>query len=268
MATSDDALQRIDSAIHEGEYETAVTLATRALREFPNDPDLHAAYGDALWSIGDVEAARGAFEAAVRMAPQAALLWADLARVRLALLVFDAAREAASRSLALEDNADAQDVLCRLAERDGDLKKADSLARRAHALDPETFPLPCRVSSADFRGMVSKAIDEIPERFQAALAEDVALIVEPVPALELLQTESPPLDPLLLGLYVGVPLTERDGSSGRPALPDRIYLFQHNLEHEAESRDELVEQIRITVFHEVGHYFGFSDEELDERDFG
>jgi predicted Zn-dependent protease with MMP-like domain len=71
-----------------------------------------------------------------------------------------------------------------------------------------------------------------------------------------------------LGLYVGVALPEREGSLSGPTLPDRIYLFQHNLEHEARDHQELVEQIRITLFHEVGHYFGFSDEDLEERDFG
>ena len=85
---------------------------------------------------------------------------------------------------------------------------------------------------------------------------------------EPLMTQSPPLDPRILGLYEGVALPDREGLAGRPALPDRIFLFQHNLEHEASTRAELVEQIRITVFHEVGHYFGFSDEDLEERDFG
>jgi len=269
MGTSaDDALQNIEAALQEGDYEQAVNLAAKAARRFPTDPDVQAAYGEALWSMDDVEAARAAFETAVQLAPQSGMLWADLANVRLALTEFEAAGEAATRSMTLEVNADALEILCRLAERDGDLKKADALARRAQKLDPEEFPLPHRVSEAEFHSLVAQAAAEIPEQFQNALAGEVALLLAPVPPLEVLRSESPPLDPLLLGLYEGVPLPERDGLSGRPALPDRIHLFQHNLEHVATSRDELIEQIRITVFHEVGHYFGFSDEELEERDFG
>ena len=96
----------------------------------------------------------------------------------------------------------------------------------------------------------------------------MAILVEPVPPLELLQMETPPLDPELLGLYDGTPLPDRDQPTTATSLPDRIYLFQSNLEHDADDRDDLVEQIRITLFHEIGHYFGFTDEEREERDFG
>jgi predicted Zn-dependent protease with MMP-like domain len=186
--------------------------------------------------------------------------------LRFGLLDFAGAREAAERARQLEEDPEALDVLCRLAERDGDLKAADRLARRAHALDAEGYPLPCRVDSDEFQRLVEAALAEIPERFRAALAGEVAILVRAVPPLDVLQGGTEPLDPELLGLYVGIPVTER--TSDHAALPDRIYLFQHNLEHAATSRSELVEQIRITVFHEVGHYFGFSDEELEERDFG
>jgi predicted Zn-dependent protease with MMP-like domain len=193
--------------------------------------------------------------------------WVALAQLQFQMADFDGARDAALRCLDIEPCADAVEVLSRLAERDGDVQRADELAERANTLDPECL-IPIRVSESEFQALVQKALDDIPERFRAALEGEVAIIVEPVPSAEILKAETPPMDPELLGLYVGTPLPERDQPTAVSPLPDRIYLFQRNLEHVADNRDDLVEQIRITLFHEVGHYFGFTDEELEKRDFG
>ena len=73
-----------------------------------------------------------------------------------------------------------------------------------------------RISEADFRDVVSEAIDRLPEEFRGALDGEVAILVEPVPSVEILKSEDPPWDPELLGLYVGVPLPEREVSSAAP----------------------------------------------------
>ncbi|UCE02658.1 MAG: metallopeptidase family protein [Candidatus Latescibacterota bacterium] len=263
-----ETLYAVDAALEAEEFERALSLADAGVREHPDDPDLHAAYAESLWALGDLADARGAYEEAVRLAPRAWELWADLARLLYELADFAASKRAAEHSAEIEASPEVFDLLCLLADREGDFERADACARRAHALAPKSFPLPVRLSAEEFSAAVREALDEIPERFQEALQNEVAILVEPVPALEILNLESPPLDPQLLGLYVGVPLPERKSATMRSDLPDRIYLFQRNLEHETTSRDELVEQIRITLFHEVGHYFGFSDEDLEERDFG
>jgi predicted Zn-dependent protease with MMP-like domain len=266
MASVDETLQAIDAALDSEDSEAALKLAVEAVQRFPSNPDVRAAYGEALWAMGDLDDARAAYREAVRLAPDAAGLWADLARLHWELNDFDAAAQAVSRSLELEEFPEGLDLQCRLAERDRDLERANALARRAHEIEPEDFPLPFRVSEKEFNALVAAALEDIPDRFRQAIDQDVAILVEPVPPVAVLRLEDPPFDPELLGLYVGVPLPER--SAAAPQLPDRIYLFQHNLEHAATTRHELVEQIRITVFHEVGHYFGFSDEELESRDFG
>lgn len=67
----------------------------------------------------------------------------------------------------------------------------------------------------------------------------------------------------LLGMYHGTPLTEREfGLDG--ILPDRVVIYQRNLEAMCETREEIVEQIRITVLHEVGHHFGLDEDDLAE----
>ncbi len=69
----------------------------------------------------------------------------------------------------------------------------------------------------------------------------------------------------LFGLYQGVPLTEREWNYGN-VLPDRIVIYQRPIEAAASSSEEIEEIVRDTVMHEIGHYFGFSDSELDEME--
>ena len=90
--------------------------------------------------------------------------------------------------------------------------------------------------------------------------------VEAVPAEAILLEEEPPFDPAILGLYRGIPLPERTSDSQRE--PDTIHLFLHNLERVTGSREELLREIAITVYHELGHFFGFDEEELEELDLG
>jgi predicted Zn-dependent protease with MMP-like domain len=113
-----------------------------------------------------------------------------------------------------------------------------------------------------FERLVTDALATIPRRFRAAMA-NLAIVVEDEPSPELLEEmEIGPPD-TLLGLYQGIPLTERPWDYGN-ALPDRILLFQGPLERESDDEDDLVVAIGETLIHEVGHYFGLSEEEIEE----
>jgi len=92
---------------------------------------------------------------------------------------------------------------------------------------------------------------------------NIAIVVEEEPPDDLLEEmEIEPPD-TLLGLYTGTPLTERHWDYGN-ALPDRILLFQGPHEREAADEDDLVVAIGETLIHEIGHYFGLSEEEIEE----
>jgi predicted Zn-dependent protease with MMP-like domain len=92
---------------------------------------------------------------------------------------------------------------------------------------------------------------------------NIAIVVEDEPSDELLdEMEIDPPD-TLFGLYQGTPLTERGWAFGN-ALPDRILLFQGPHERESEDEDDLIVSIGETLIHEVGHYFGMSEEEIEE----
>lgn len=268
MDDLDTSLDAISAALEEGEIERALQLARRAEKQFPDDPDVLLLLGDVLCETGELQPARDAYLAAMRAAPDDADVAASLAWTQYQLLQFEPARATAMRANEIHAHATATALLGRLAERDGKLEDADRFARRAHALDPEAYPLPCRVPEAELRTIVAEALDRLPDEFRAALDGEVAVLVEPVPSLETLAGTDPPWDPEILGLYVGVPLPEREGSSLGAKLPDIVYLFHHNLEHAAEDRAELRDQIAVTVYHEIGHYLGYDDDELDERGFG
>jgi predicted Zn-dependent protease with MMP-like domain len=113
-----------------------------------------------------------------------------------------------------------------------------------------------------FDALVADALAGIPSQFREALANlAISVESEPSPAL-LREMEIEPPD-TLLGLYQGTPLTERGASYGN-ALPDRILLFQGPLERASEDEDDLIVAIGETLIHEIGHYFGLSEEEIEE----
>lgn len=114
-----------------------------------------------------------------------------------------------------------------------------------------------------FRALVQEAIDTIPPRFKSEI-RNVAIVIEDRPTRELLaEMEMEPPD-TLLGLYQGIPLTERQWAHGN-VLPDRITLYQREIEEECEGdEDEIVVAIGETLIHELGHYFGLSEDEIME----
>ena len=113
-----------------------------------------------------------------------------------------------------------------------------------------------------FERLVADALASIPKRFRNARS-NLAIVVEDEPDRELLADMDIEPPDTLLGLYQGTPLTERHWDHGN-TLPDRILLFQGPLERESEDEDDLVVAIGETLIHEIGHYFGLSEEEIEE----
>ena len=123
-----------------------------------------------------------------------------------------------------------------------------------------------RVSKAEFAAIVQAALDALPDQFASAV-EDVSIEILDRPGPRQLARLGTKKAGLLLGLYTGVPRTMRSvEDSGR--LPDSIYLFQQNIEAVCDSGDELVEQVRVTLLHEIGHYFGLDEEDLERLGYG
>jgi predicted Zn-dependent protease with MMP-like domain len=117
-----------------------------------------------------------------------------------------------------------------------------------------------RVNRREFQELVRKALSDLPEEFARAV-ENVAVVVEEEPSAE--DLESVGLDPEhddLFGLYQGVPLPER--GMRYEALPDRIAIYRQPILWACDTREQVVAEVRTTVIHELGHYFGLPDSEL------
>ena len=113
------------------------------------------------------------------------------------------------------------------------------------------------VSAEEFDIAVGEALDGVPAEL-THLMDNVAVFVE----------DEPPADePNLLGWYEGTPLTER-GWSYSGVLPDRIVVFRGPLSRMCRTRSELVDEVRITVVHEIAHHFGIDDHRLHELGYG
>ena len=113
-------------------------------------------------------------------------------------------------------------------------------------------------SDDEFERIVSDALDSLPERF-AKLIENVAITIEDEPSEDDFENVEDD-DSELLGIYRGVSLPERMNES--PLLPDEIAIFSGPISRVARSRKEAIEEVRETVIHEIGHYFGLGDDEL------
>jgi len=109
------------------------------------------------------------------------------------------------------------------------------------------------VTQDDFEALVAAALDEIPPELGREI-ENVAVVVD----------DWPPAGSRLLGLYEGVPLTKRGPMGYSGVMPDRITIFRGPLCARARDADDLAAQVRVTVLHEIGHYFGMDDDRLRE----
>ena len=114
------------------------------------------------------------------------------------------------------------------------------------------------MTRAEFEDAVRDALDEIPEEL-AAMMDNVVVLVEDAP---------PPDEPDLLGLYEGTPLTERGDFWASGSLPDRITIFRLPTLDFCEDRDDVVEEVAVTVVHEIAHHFGIDDERLHALGWG
>ena len=123
---------------------------------------------------------------------------------------------------------------------------------------------PVHLSDEEFEAAVGDALDTIPGEL-ADQMDNVVILVRDEPEPELLTADDYNEDglPTLLGLYDGIPLTERD-DAWSVVLPDRILIFKGPLERWCANREELTAEIGVTVIHEIAHHFGIDDDRLHE----
>ena len=118
------------------------------------------------------------------------------------------------------------------------------------------------MTERQFEELVARALDSLPEKFKSRL-DNLVIEVQDRPSRRLLRSLGMAEDDLLFGLYDGVPLTAY-GREEMARLPDRIIIFKEPIGQTCESQAEIEEEVRKTVLHEIGHYFGLKEEDLED----
>jgi tetratricopeptide (TPR) repeat protein len=214
--------------------------------------------------LGDAKTALGRAEVALRFDPKDHDAQYERA---LALFELDRFGDAKVAFVALEQDpehrAHALYHLGLLLEREGAWKKAAADLAEANRLAPADFPRPVTMSAKDFRSAVTAAIAGLPSDMRRDL-KGVPVASEDIPTNDDLLGGDPPLSPTILGIYRGPPIGEsclpEDGNPCRS-----VALYRLNLARATSSRAEMIEQIRVTLLHEVGHLRGEDDQQLAAR---
>ena len=262
----DRLVEEIYDALDEGAPERALASARIALHDAPDDPVLHFLAGIALCELDLSEEAVLEFGHAIASDPDDPEFRAARAQALFATCRFAEARDDAETALATERaHADALWVLGLVLEREGRFDEADDKFLAAARIDPERFQTPIRLSHDAMAGVVARAGAMLPEEFRNCL-DEVPVVVEDLPSELILTDEAPPLDPELLGLFVGTARTERMFAAPGIEAPPRILLFQRNLERFARDESELKREIVRTLHHELAHYLGFAEEDMADLD--
>jgi predicted Zn-dependent protease with MMP-like domain len=114
------------------------------------------------------------------------------------------------------------------------------------------------ISPEEFEDLVAEALDQVPDEL-ARLVDNVVVVVE---------DDVPEGSEPLLGLYEGIPLTERGPTSYAGAMPDRITIYRLPTLEICDTEDDVVEEVHVTVVHEIAHHFGIDDDRLHELGYG
>jgi len=253
-------------ALEAEDLEAALQHCEQALSLAPRDAEAWFCMGECRMEGRDPARALDAFRRAVLADPTHADAWVSLGNLQFMLLQLEEARRAFNRALREDpDNAEAWYGRALLRERRQDWDGADRDLARAARLDPETWPFPLSLTDEDLEKAVEDAVRKLHPSLRAYIA-NVAILVDEVPSDEVLSQYDPPIWPgELLGYFTGYSLMERSNEDPWSQLPSSIVLFRRNLQRFASDRDTLVEELRTTIYHEVGHFLGLDEDDLKER---
>lgn len=260
-----DLFARADAALDEGDLDAATHHATAGLQACRRAGVPSAARIPGLYVLAAVHAERLEDLRAQALLDQVLALdpeHADALFLQAKLCMSRWEFERTDRLLAhwSDDVADAAILHLKAtsAELQGRQREADRLFGLAAALDPQRCPLPVRMSDDDVHALLHETIAALPPAVVATFQNlSVDVLAVPDPGLHR------DVDPEILGLYSGTPVGDGDAAPIR--LPDRVYIFKRNIERIAADHDELVEQLRITLLHELGHHLGWDEDDLAER---
>jgi predicted Zn-dependent protease with MMP-like domain/Tfp pilus assembly protein PilF len=262
-------LNRAELVIEElGEFEQAIAHLDKLLAgggELPRtdrstEAEVHYLKSKALFYLDDLEGALFLVRRALKVGGDVAVYRAFEGQILFELGQFAEARRRLEHAALLDpESAHAVYHLGLALER---LEEDDAAGRaftQAAALDAEHYPAPMAVDDVAFERIASEALADLPRSIREYV-ENVPVLIRDYPDDQMLAEEN--LSPQVLGLFIGVPRTEA-AVTAQARDVDRVILFKKNLEKVCRTHAELVEQIQITVKHEIGHYLGLDEDDLE-----
>lgn len=260
------ALDLAEEALDRGDPEAALDICERVLEKTSDHAGALFLTAEAHRDLRQIEQAEEFYRRVLQVNPGHSPSWSGLAGMLFDQLRFDEARNAICRAIRLDAlNPEPYWWRGMLRERRGDLHGANRDFRRAFRLDPQGYPRPVSLDDATVEAIVEEAVRDMHPSIREYLA-NVAIILEEIPEEEVLRQFDPPAPPgEILGFFSGYSLMERSIENPWSNLPAAIVLFRRNLERIAWDRERMLDELRITVLHEVGHFLGLSEEDLEER---
>ncbi|MEZ4323159.1 MAG: metallopeptidase family protein [Myxococcota bacterium] len=262
----DDLLDLAEDALDRGDPGASLQLCQQILQRTPDHAGARFLGAESLRDLGDLDGAEDWYRDVIRYTPDHSSSWSGLGAVLFDQLRFEDARIATLRAIREDDgNPEAFYWRAMLRERRGDIRGARRDFRRARNLDPVRFPMPVPLDDSTVEAVVTEALLALHPTIRAYLAQ-VAILLEDVPDIDLCLQYDPPAPPgEILGYFSGMSLMDRSIENPWSNLPSAIVLFRRNLERIAWDRTRLLEELRITVFHEVGHFLGLDEDDLEAR---
>jgi predicted Zn-dependent protease with MMP-like domain len=273
-------LNRIELLIEElGEFSTAVRLADELLAGRPELPrpdrplqaEVYYLKSKALFYQDDLEGSLFLVRRAAKAGGENGLYYAFEGQALFELGAYTEAKRVLERGIAIDPDAAHSLyhlglVLERLEDEGQEsgsipvgIETSAQAFSRANSLEPQQFPLPVNLDDATFSAALDAAVANLPRSIRERI-EGVSLQIEDFPDLDLVRGER--ISPQTLGLFIGVPRTEAL-QTDQPLDLDRIMLFKKNLEKICQDEEDLIDQIQVTLRHEVGHYLGLDEDDLE-----
>ena len=267
---AEQMLARIDrawDALEQGYIEEAGEDAETLMEETGDHPEARFLFGAALLESGLPREALSQLLECKNLVEDGVLLDYYLASASFESLDLEKSEELFLRVIQAEPTAAPPRYgLAQVLEVMGRYDEAERNYEEAHRLEPEAYPLPVRMTEEAFEAVVAKAVEHLPAELRPH-ADEIPIRVEALPTLQTLSGDGSedPITPGVLGLFVGPSLKDPDEVAAL-SVPPMIFIYQRNLERFCQTQEELIHEIRLTLYHEFGHYLGLSEEELEERD--
>ncbi len=265
---SDEMLDRIDlawDALERGDIETAGQAAEELMEETEGHPEVRFLLGAAFLESGFPHEAIEQLEVSDGKVDSPNVHNYYLASSMHELSRFEEAEGLFRRVLEIEeDRAPVDYGLAQVLEHLGRYAEAEECYERAHRDDAESYALPTRMQREAFERVVQEAATTLSPELAVHL-RNVPIIVQDLPEREVLtDDQGDTITPSVLGLFIGRSLKEQSVFNP-PEVPPTIFIYQRNLERICQTKEELVHEIYLTLYHELGHYIGFEEDELEAR---